>query len=1001
MILTRVLAHRGMWRRIAAAALMVCVVSGAAGFKGAVPPPAWAADHAYVLPDGRKVPLTRSNTELAVTIKKDQDAEALARRLRGTDGTLEPFLNAPRSPVRLLRVDKADAQRLGKLRQDPGIAEVRPVYRFATSPVPVASSGEIVLRLQPGLSDEDRAALWREYQVGIATPEFGLPGVYRLGAFDADFDEVDLAARLAEDARTVWAQPNFRRSKEQRQVVPSDPFYSLQWHLNNTGQLGGVFGADIDAPEAWQVTLGEGVIFGMFDDSCDVDHEDLAANYIGIGHDPSLAATNPGFQNPRPKRVEDSHGTAVMGLAVAAANNFGGRGVAPAAKFTASRGLTEFLTDSQTASVVTFARQQNVDVHINSWGFVGPQPNPQVLVDSIRIAFEQGRNRGDVNGDGSDDVFGMVIVFSAGNEGQQNVPGFGVSTIPQVISVGASNNFDQRASFSNFGITLAIMAPGEGSPSGIMTTDNTDGEYPEDGYNVGGTNLGLGVADVDAAGKYTRYFGGTSAACPIVAGVAGLILSVNPNLTANDVRLILEHTSDPISPGTANYHGITSRSLQYGYGRVNAGGAGAKVGAVEAAQQSLDNGGRSWPDRAAELQVDALQIRWKQGYGTDEYLIVESNSSFSFVPEDGDCYSEPQFGCAGETISPLPAGVTVLAIGCQLACGGAVAQSCATGSDRCVDFLQPDGTKFFGIYGRSDIGRYSWGVAADSTGAVVDPGVLVGGAGGGFGGDGDGGGNGGVGEGMGPSVTISVSPLRGKSPLVVNFAGNAVSEDPIDESKTSWDFDISDETLTNAQTRNATFTYVVGPGVVRTFVARFTMFDTAGRSGLAEVTITVEGDVISGGNGPGEDGDLRIIVGLPGTPGSNVDGGRAPFSTLLSIDSSGLPGVLQSVSWDLGDGTQASTLVVPHTYQNPNDEDIRIPITATVTSVTPGGVATTTVTRFITIQPGQATAPTPPPTLPGTGAEGLGGRALPCGVVGIVPLVFCFLSLVAIRRRST
>ena len=112
----------------------------------------------------------------------------------------------------------------------------------------------------------------------------------------------------------AYAEPNYEISAD---LTLNDPRLGELWGLNNTGQTGGTTDADIDAPEAWAVTGGEGVLVGMYDDGCDVDHEDLRDNYSGIGHDATLQFNAEGADDPRPKEVGDRHGTAVMGLAAA------------------------------------------------------------------------------------------------------------------------------------------------------------------------------------------------------------------------------------------------------------------------------------------------------------------------------------------------------------------------------------------------------------------------------------------------------------------------------------------------------------------------------------------------------------------------------------------------------------------------------------------------------------------------------------------------------------
>jgi subtilisin family serine protease len=118
---------------------------------------------------------------------------------------------------------------------------------------------------------------------------------------------------------------------------------------------------------------------------------------------------------------------------------------------------------------------------------------------------------------------------------------------PDVIGVGASTDFDYRADFSQYGTNLSLVAPGGGGWGGIYTTDRTR----TDGYN---------------SGDYDSGFGGTSASSPIAAGVGALVLSVNPTLTAKEVRKILQDSCDKI--GGVTY--TNGWHPYYGYGRVNA-----------------------------------------------------------------------------------------------------------------------------------------------------------------------------------------------------------------------------------------------------------------------------------------------------------------------------------------------------------------------------------------------------------------------------------------------
>lgn len=969
-----------------------------------------AGERYVVRRDGTRVPVVKSDRELAVTFRDEERAkQAVRQRTTAPLGELEDFPFAPKARVKILRTDKKSAAPWMARAADPGIEEVHPVYRFQGSEVPVASTGTINVRLRSGLSAEERAALWWNYRLGEVETVSGLKDTYVVRPLAEDDDEVFLAAMLAEDGQVRWAEPNFRIPIVAHQVSPQDRYFSRQWHLNNTGQAGGTAGADIKALEAWTMSTGAGIRVSMFDDACDVTHEDLRGGYLGVGQDATLAESDSGYTDPRPKETEDAHGTAVMGLIVARANSVGVRGVAFDARFTATRGLGQALTNAETAATYMFALQMNVDVHNNSWGFSRFVPNPAIVEDAIESAFLQGRS---LVGGGLGAPRGMVVVFSAGNDGAEVRTGFGFSTLTSVIGVSASGVSDQITDYSNFGPDIDVMAPGgEGD---IATTDNDDrANYLCDGYNLGGfvndcEDFGgpTTVPDIDPNGLYTGTFSGTSAAAPVLSGVAALVLSANTSLTATDVRLILEHTADRIAPTDAQYDGATGRSLRYGYGRVNA------RNAVAAALAALNDGGQTWPERVADVAVNDTQLSWRQNGDAveffeglaveplrtvDEFLVVESASPISFLPQDGACYDTRQVNCEGATIAAPPTGVTVLAVGCPLVCGSGTG-SCTAGATQCVTFEPSSVTKYFVVYARNAAGRYSWGVAADTSGNVVNAGQLPPNAPASDGG-GDGGGSVVT---PGPKVSIMVSPTQGTSPLTVRFMGNAATDLPIDESRTAWDFDLDDGIAVDATTRNATHTYVVAAGDRRTFMARLTMFDVDGNVGSAQVAIRVDG-AASGGDG-GSSGSVSIRISNPNTIGSNITQGTSPLTVQLTLETAGLEGQVQSVRWDLGDGTRATSLFVNHTYVNNTTSPLVLPINVTVTTLTSGGATLThAASRTLTILPGTGGggggAPNP---IDGVGAvPGQDGGGGLCGVGVIFMLLASILGLAGWRRRGT
>ena len=926
----------------------------------------------YTVRNGGSVGLTRSTQEWAVTLRGCEQAEACALRAQAAGlGDLVPYDSAGEEiNVRMLNVPQTQAHQRELMLRDPSVADVQPVYRFDGVDEPVLATGKAVARLSAPMDAGQRAALWAAYGLTEVRAMPRLHEVYVLQPVDAEEDGVLAAEQLSTDLRVAWANPSLRLPAVARQIIPSDKYYDLQWHLNNTGQTRGTVDADIDAPEAWAFANGAGVLLGMFDDSCDVEHEDLAANYAGFGQDVSFAFFVEGYNDPRPKSSFDAHGTAVMGLAAAAANTLGVRGVAYGAKFTATRGLSSFFVeDTQIASAYTFALERGVDVHINSWGFFGGFPDPPVVVEAIQTAFKEGR---DPDGAGPEKPLGMVILFASGNYDSENTKGFDLSSLDEVIGVGASQADDLRASFSNYGRELDLLAPGGGNVDlGVTTADSTDMPGTEDrpeitGYNKGGVGIEPGYpdfpfgADIDPGGRYTGFFGGTSAACPIAAGVAALVVSANPKLSATDVRIVMEHTCDRVQPADAQYDGISNRSFKYGYGRVNA------HAAVLAARASIENGGRTWPDAPIGVVLDGANLSWTPGKGSEEFLVVQNDNVFEFVPQDGACYDEGQSGCSGQNIAALPTGTTTLFLGCTN-------NDCGQSAKQAVEVVRPRvGARIVAIYGRDvQTGRYSFGGQAQIQARVA------------------------------PAVTIQVSPLEGNSPVLVRFSGNAVGELPIDESRTAWDFDVDQGTVVDATTRTTSHTYTAPAGETVFYVARLTMYDIEGNLGSAQVAIKVIGPPLSGDSGEGSQSTLRILASIPGSPGSDVDTGTSPFNVLLSVDASALTGALQSIAWDLGDGNRATSLVVPHTYVNSTQSDLRIPVTAVVTSVTSGGTTVSeSATKFITIHPGSDDVNTGDPDLPGTHTLGEGGRASPCGELGMFPLLFMTVSLMWFRRRT-
>lgn len=346
------------------------------------------------------------------------------------------------------------------------------------------------------------------------------------------------------------AEPCLISSRKGR-AVPGDRGFPRQWHLLNTGQGGGTPGADCNAAAAWDVTWGDPeIVVAVIDDGFDLDHPDL----VGKWRDP-FDATGGDFQ-PLPE-YGDNHGTACAGVAVAGRG--GGRtvGVAPDCSLMPIRHAGR-LGDYQEAQAFKHAFEKGADVISCSWGPYDAysqqfQPMSSLTRTVVDLCATKGR-----------DGRGIPIFFAAGN-GNEPLDLDGYANHHNVIAVAASTNLDDKAWYSDYGPNVWVCAPSSGGTLGIYTVDRTG----EDGY----------APDSD----YTADFGGTSSATPLVAGVAALMLSVNPALTVAEVKEILKETAAPIRIDApreykdfwgdeySDAYDAQGHSPVFGWGRIDAG----------------------------------------------------------------------------------------------------------------------------------------------------------------------------------------------------------------------------------------------------------------------------------------------------------------------------------------------------------------------------------------------------------------------------------------------
>ena len=402
------------------------------------------------------------------------------------------------------------------------------------------------------VTDPDQEAvigLLEEHKLELMPADEANPNAYvvRLTAASKK-NPIKIANELAESSQVKVAEPDFSVKAELNGYRPSDTLFPKQWHLENPGGIGLTAGADVSAPDAWELLGGRGnrsIVVAVIDDGVQTDHPEFSSE----GKIVSPADFAEHDVDPSPASDDDNHGTACAGVAVADENGGGVVGIAPNCALMPIRS-SGFVDDQSIKEWFDHARTSGADIISCSWGAgLKVFPLSTSMHNTIRMAAR----------DGSDER-GCVIVFAAGNDdrpvngtkgGVSYKSGFAVH--PDVIAVSASNSLDTRSHYSNYGPEVWVCAPSSGlGGQGILTTDRTGSA----GYQSGDYTTVVG-------------FGGTSSSAPLVAGVSALMLSANPQLTSAEVKEILKDTSDKIDQANGDYN-ADGHSDSYGWGRVNA-----------------------------------------------------------------------------------------------------------------------------------------------------------------------------------------------------------------------------------------------------------------------------------------------------------------------------------------------------------------------------------------------------------------------------------------------
>jgi subtilisin family serine protease len=365
-----------------------------------------------------------------------------------------------------------------------------------------------------------RAATLVSKRAAIRTEMLAVPRPpFRSGAEEWRLDPTTTTVeqaldRLRADPNVEYAEPDYVVHADR---IPDDPRLAEQWVVRNTGQTGGTPGDDLDTLRAWNVTTGSrDVIVAVIDSGIDASHPDLRDNlYVNPGEIPGNGIDDDGnglvddvsgwdFANADNDPFDDLfHGTHVSGIIGAVGDN--GLGVAGMAwrvrilpcKFLNSDGLG---LSSNAIRAIDYATLMGARVLNNSWGG-----------GALSVAM---KDTIDAAGSG-----GVVFVVSAGNDGEDFAvrPQYPAAyTLPNVVSVAATDENDGLAAFSNFGAATVLL----GAPGVHILSTLPGGQY----------------------GKLS----GTSMSAPIVSGALALLLSAQPDLDVAAIRARLTAAVKPV-----------------------------------------------------------------------------------------------------------------------------------------------------------------------------------------------------------------------------------------------------------------------------------------------------------------------------------------------------------------------------------------------------------------------------------------------------------------------
>lgn len=439
--------------------------------------------------------------------------------------------------------EKASIEKINELKEqvkeleDPNIRFIGSIYKNQYNQYQIYT-GNLFIKFENGITKVRINEIFKDYNLIEKNELSFAEGAYFIQAPDEIGREIfELSIRLLDLREVELCHPEIvvkRKSIEFKNPIDT-PENNNDWMAEM-----------IDLRKAWEVTKGKGVKICIIDDGIDLLHPAFSSKSKVLK---SIDMFGDKSSRGNHKHSSEMHGTACA--SIAASNDDRAKGIAPEAELLVVR--TKGLGSVLEAEAIRWAADEGADIISCSWGPSDGQINDpsddhyqHLIPDHTRLALNYAASKGR-------EGKGCLIFFAAGN-GNEPVKNDGYASNDNVMAIGSVNKDRKPSKYSDRGYPLFCTFP---SSDIIMQGDN----YIQTYGLVTADRIGLsGYSETN----YFSSFGGTSASCPGVAGVAALMLSIMPELRRSEAKTLLE--SSCIHPKGET----TISDTEYGHGIINA-----------------------------------------------------------------------------------------------------------------------------------------------------------------------------------------------------------------------------------------------------------------------------------------------------------------------------------------------------------------------------------------------------------------------------------------------